>query len=149
MQPDDNSQPTIQDSVVGMDMHTGNVIHNHYHLPPTPQPAQQPPPQTVIYSGLPPQLIPYQQPQQLFIPYKKIHAFDWVVYGVISILFAFFPGVNICCGLVSGVGILSMLPHLHKSRNKLHPESGKIVPAIVLNSIALFLSIFVMILMGV
>jgi hypothetical protein len=130
-------------------MHTGNVIHNHYHLPPTPQPAQQPPPQTVIYSGLPPQSIPYQQPQQLFIPYKKIHAFDWVVYGVISILFAFFPGVNICCGLVSGVGILSMLPHLHKSRNKLHPESGKIVPAIVLNSIALFLSIFVMILMGV
>jgi hypothetical protein len=103
----------------------------------------------VIYSGLPPQSIPYQQPQQLFIPYKKIHAFDWVVYGVISILFAFFPGVNICCGLVSGVGILSMLPHLHKSRNKLHPESGKIVPAIVLNSIALFLSIFVMILMGV
>lgn len=130
-------------------MHTGNVIHNHYHLPPTPQPAQQPPPQTVIYSGLPPQSIPYQQPQQLFIPYKKIHAFDWVVYGVISILFAFFPGVNICCGLVSGVGILSMLPHLHKSKNKLHPESGKIVPAIVLNSIALFLSIFVMILMGV
>jgi hypothetical protein len=130
-------------------MHTGNVIHNHYHLPPTPQPAQQPPSQTVIYSGLPPQSIPYQQPQQLFIPYKKIHAFDWVVYGVISILFAFFPGVNICCGLVSGVGILSMLPHLHKSRNKLHPESGKIVPAIVLNSIALFLSIFVMILMGV
>ncbi len=149
MQPDDNSQPTIQDSVVGRDMHTGNIIHNHYHLPPTPQPAQQPPPQTVIYSGLPPQSIPYQQPQQLFIPYKKIHAFDWVVYGVISILFAFFPGVNICCGLVSGVGILSMLPHLHKSRNKLHPESGKIVPAIVLNSIALFLSIFVMILMGV
>ena len=149
MLPDDNSQPTIQDSVVGRDMHTGNIIHNHYHLPPTPQPAQQPPPQTVIYSGLPPQSIPYQQPQQLFIPYKKIHAFDWVVYGVISILFAFFPGVNICCGLVSGVGILSMLPHLHKSRNKLHPESGKIVPAIVLNSIALFLSIFVMILMGV
>lgn len=149
MQPDDNSQPTIQDSVVGRDMHTGNVIHNHYHLPPTPQPVQQPPPQTVIYSGLPPQSIPYQQSQQVFIPYKKIYAFDWLVFGVISILFSFFPGVNICCGLVSGVGILSMLPHLHKSKNKLHPESGKIWPAIVLNSIAIFLSIFVMILMGV
>ena len=148
MQPDDNSQPTIQDSVVGRDMHTGNVIHNHYHLPPTPTPVQQPPPQTVIYSGLPSQSVPYQQPQQLFIPYKKIHAFDWVVFGVISILFAFFPGVNICCGMVSGVGVLSMLPHLHKSKNNLHPESGKILPAIVLNSIAIFLSIFVMILMG-
>jgi hypothetical protein len=130
-------------------MHTGNVIHNHYHLPPTPQPVQQPPPQTVVYSGLPPQSAAYQQPQQLFIPYKKIHAFDWVIYGVISIFFAFFPGVNLCCGLVSGVGILSMLPHLHKSKNKLHPESGKIVPAIVLNSIAIFLSIFVMIVLGV
>ena len=149
MQPDDNSQPTIQDSVVGRDMHTGNVIHNHYHLPPTPQPVQQPPPQTVIYSGLPPQSIPYQQPQQLLIPYKKIHAFDWVIYGVISIFFAFFPGVNLCCGLVSGVGILSMLPHLHKSKNKLHPESGKIVPAIVLNAIALFLTAFVLIILEV
>ena len=130
-------------------MHTGNVIHNHYHLPPTPQPAQQPPPQTVIYSGLPPQSIPYQQPQQLFIPYKKIHAFDWVVYGVLSILFAFLPGLNICCGLVSGVGILSMLPHLHKSKDKLHPESGKIVPAIVLNSIAIFVTFLVLIILEV
>jgi hypothetical protein len=130
-------------------MHTGNVIHNHYHLPPTPQPVQPPPPQTVIYSGLPPQSIPYQQPQQLFIPYKKIHAFDWVVYGVLSILFAFLPGLNICCGLVSGVGILSMLPHLHKSKDKLHPESGKIVPAIVLNSIAIFVTFLVLIILEV
>ena len=149
MQPRDDSQPTIQDSVVGRDMHTGNVIHNHYHLPPTPQPVQPPPPQTVIYSGLPPQSIPYQQPQQLFIPYKKIHAFDWVVYGVLSILFAFLPGLNICCGLVSGVGILSMLPHLHKSKDKLHPESGKIVPAIVLNSIAIFVTFLVLIILEV
>lgn len=149
MQPRDDSQPTIQDSVVGRDMHTGNVIHNHYHLPPTPQPVQPPPPQTVIYSGLPPQSIPYQQPQQLFIPYKKIHAFDWVVYGVLSIFFAFLPGLNICCGLVSGVGILSMLPHLHKSKDKLHPESGKIVPAIVLNSIAIFVTFLVLIILEV
>ena len=149
MQPGPDQPTNVQDSVVGRDMHTGNVIHNHYHLPPTPQPVQPPPPQTVIYSGLPPQSIPYQQPQQLFIPYNKIHAFDWVVYGVLSIFFAFLPGLNICCGLVSGVGILSMLPHLHKSKDKLHPESGKIVPAIVLNSIAIFVTFFVLIILEV
>ena len=72
MQPSDGTKPTIQDSVVGRDMHTGNVIHNHYHLPPAPQPVQQPPPQTVIYSPNPPQGAPYQHnPQQVFIPYKK------------------------------------------------------------------------------
>jgi hypothetical protein len=46
--------PAFQDSVVGGNLHTGNVIHNHYHItqsptpPPQSQVAQQPvaPPQT-------------------------------------------------------------------------------------------------------
>ena len=142
MQPNDGSQPTIQDSVVGRDMHTGNVIHNHYHLPPTPKVVQQPPPQTVVYPSQPQQPVMFQLPQQVFTPYKKTHAFDWVVFGVISIIFSFIPSAGLCCGLVSGVGVLSMLPHLHKVKNKQHPDSGKIIPAIVLNSIAIFIALF-------
>ena len=42
MQPGPDQPTNVQDSVVGRDMHTGNVIHNHYHLPPTPQPAPPP-----------------------------------------------------------------------------------------------------------
>ena len=30
--PLNNESPVLQDSVVGGDMHSGNVIHNHYHL---------------------------------------------------------------------------------------------------------------------
>ena len=40
MQPDPNQTPTMQDSVVGGNMHTGNVVHNHYHS--APQQAVQP-----------------------------------------------------------------------------------------------------------
>ena len=59
MQPGPDQPTNVQDSVVGRDMHTGNVIHNHYHLPPTPQPA--PPPQTIII-----QQPPHQQQQMPF-----------------------------------------------------------------------------------
>lgn len=54
MEPTPASGPNVKDSVVSGDLHTGNVIHNHYHMPQQPQPAPtaQPPPQ--------PQ---YQQPQ--------------------------------------------------------------------------------------
>ena len=134
MQPGPDQPTNVQDSVVGRDMHTGNVIHNHYHLPPTPQVVQPPPPQQVVV---------YQQPQQqLFIPYKKTYAFDWVVFGVISIIFSFITSVCLCCGLMSGVGVISMLPHLHKAKDKQHPDSGKIIPAIVINSIAIFIALF-------
>ena len=134
MQPGPDQPTNVQDSVVGRDMHTGNVIHNHYHLPPTPQVVQPPPPQQVVV---------YQQPQQqLFIPYKKTHAFDWVVFRVISNIYSLIPSVGLCCGLMSGVGVISMLPHLHKAKDKQHPDSGKIIPAIVINSIAIFIALF-------
>ena len=140
MQPGPNQPPAIQDSVVGRDMHTGNVIHNHYHLPPT-QAAAQPPPQTIILQQPAPQ--PAFQ-NQYIVPiqyFKKIYGTDWIVLGVVSILFSFLPLVNVICGLVSTVGIFAMLPHLHLKLGG-HPDSRKIVPAIALNSIALFLIVF-------
>ena len=140
MQPEPNQPPGIQDSVVGRDMHTGNVIHNHYHLPPT-QAAAQPPPQTIIIQQPAPQpqfnnqyLVPIQ-------PLKKIYGTDWIILGILSILFSFIPVLNVICGLVSIVGILSMMPHLHLKSGG-HPDSKKVVPALALNSIAIFLMIF-------
>ena len=150
MQPGPDQPTNVQDSVVGRDMHTGNVIHNHYHLPPTPQ--QAPPPQTIII-----QQPPHQQQQMPFpgsqmipmVPLKKLYSFDWLLFGIISILFSFFPGLNICCGMISIVGILSMLPHVNIRRMQPHhPEAGKVVPSIVLNSVALFLIFFSWLLMN-
>jgi len=33
--------PAFQDSVVGGNLHTGNIIHNHYHITPSPSPPPQ------------------------------------------------------------------------------------------------------------
>ena len=51
MEAPGNTPPTLQDSVVGGDLHTGNIIHNHYHVtqttpatvPNSQVSAQQPP----------------------------------------------------------------------------------------------------------
>ena len=53
---------TLQDSVVGGDLHTGNIIHNHYHVTQKPAPVQTPVQQTVT----PPHL---QEPQQNQVVY--------------------------------------------------------------------------------
>ena len=53
---------TLQDSVVGGDLHTGNIIHNHYHVTQTPAPVQASIQQTVTPSHL-------QEPQQNQVVY--------------------------------------------------------------------------------
>ena len=60
MQPDSNQNPTMQDSVVAGDLHTGNVTHNHYHS------AQQIQPQTIVVQ----QQIPSQS---VIMPHYQIH----------------------------------------------------------------------------
>lgn len=42
MQPSQDTGSSLQDSVVGGNLHTGNVIHNHYHITPNPAAQQQP-----------------------------------------------------------------------------------------------------------
>ena len=42
MQPPQDTGSSLQDSVVGGNLHTGNVIHNHYHIAPNPASPQQP-----------------------------------------------------------------------------------------------------------
>ncbi len=56
MQPAPGSPPNIKDSVVSGDIHTGTVVHNHYHAAPQTQPVQQ-----VVASQQP----AYQQPVQI------------------------------------------------------------------------------------
>jgi hypothetical protein len=67
MQPAPGTIPNIQDSVVSGNIHTGSVVHNHYHAAPqaqpqqvivTQQPVYQPPAQVVS-------LPPYNNYQQL------------------------------------------------------------------------------------
>ena len=55
MQPTPDSFPNIKDSVVSGDLHTGTVVHNHYHAAPQAQPVQQ----VVVQQPV------YQQPVQV------------------------------------------------------------------------------------
>ena len=60
--PQNVGNATLQDSVVGGDLHTGNIIHNHYHVTQTPAPVQTSVQQTVTPSHL-------QEPQQNQVVY--------------------------------------------------------------------------------
>ncbi|MDG1556493.1 MAG: hypothetical protein P8Q98_01705, partial [Candidatus Poseidoniaceae archaeon] len=54
MEPPHDPPSTLQDSVVGGNLHTGNVIHNHYHFTqePSAQPQPQPQPQPIPQSNI-------------------------------------------------------------------------------------------------
>ena len=49
MQPEGGGNPLIQDSVVGGNLHTGDVTHHHYHTNPQ---QIQPPQQQVVMMNL-------------------------------------------------------------------------------------------------
>lgn len=72
MEPTPASGPNVKDSVVSGDLHTGNVIHNHYHMPqPSSAAPQQPPaPQSppVSPAGVHPNQQYQQQSQNQQIP---------------------------------------------------------------------------------
>ena len=51
---------TLQDSVVGGDLHTGNIIHNHYHVTQTPAPVQ-----TSVQQMVPPSHLQESQQNQV------------------------------------------------------------------------------------
>ena len=67
MEPPQDPASTLQDSVVGGNLHTGNVIHNHYHFTqePSPQPQPQAQPHQPNYQQVQP---PQQQVQTVYRP---------------------------------------------------------------------------------
>lgn len=67
MEPPQDPASTLQDSVVGGNLHTGNVIHNHYHFTqePPPQPQPQAQPHQPVYQQVQP---PQQQVQTVYRP---------------------------------------------------------------------------------
>lgn len=66
MEPTPGSGPNVKDSVVSGDLHTGNVIHNHYHIS-QPSPAVPQPPPVPQRPPVPPRAAnpsqPHRQPQ--------------------------------------------------------------------------------------
>jgi hypothetical protein len=77
MQPAPDSFPNIKDSVVSGDLHTGTVVHNHYHAAPQAQPVQQVVvPQQPVYQQSPQVVVQPQYPN-----YYQQHGVQPMYYG--------------------------------------------------------------------
>ena len=79
--------PLLQDSVVGGNLHSGDVIHHHHHAAPVIQAA--PVQATVLVS---PQSV--AQPALIPRPNKKVHVVPWIGVGLIFMML-FMPFVQL------------------------------------------------------
>ena len=81
MQPDPSQAPSMQDSVVGGNLHTGNVVHNHYHAAPQPV-AQQVPVQTVVQQTYTPTaaIVPQTGSKDIVVAYLL-----WFFVGILGV----------------------------------------------------------------
>ena len=130
--------PTMQDSVVGGDLHTGNVVHNHYHAPsPSPQPQVVHQPQPIIIQQV---IAPQPVHFPIYVDYKKYHSKDWIAFGYAAILLNIISGgscfgFNLCISLV---GVVSLLPRLNlATKQPGHPEANKVGHAITINLVSM------------
>lgn len=153
MQPADGGQP-IANSPWGETPSQPQVI------PQTPQPQvmyQAPQPQ-VVHQAPQPMMMgsvntqmnqgasPFNIPVQYQQSYKKIHANDWFIMGIVSCVVGIMgPGL---CWLISLVGAISMATKLNiENTQPGHPEAEKVKSALIVNVIALILPIVVMVVM--
>ena len=123
---------------------------------PQPQVTNQPPQPQVMHQAPQPMMMgsvnhqmnqgasPFNIPVQYQQSYKKIHANDWFIMGIVSCIFGFMgPGV---CWLISLVGVISMATKLNiENTQPGHPEADKVKSALIVNVIALVLPIVVMV----
>jgi hypothetical protein len=114
MQPDD-AVSNIQDSVVGGDLHTGNVVHHHYQSEP---PTFTPQPQTI--TGIPAQIQgaqvgAYGVPIMVGIggPNKGLRTASWILV-LIGLVGGFVCG-GLC--LLIPIWLIPEAMYLHQSIN--------------------------------
>lgn len=149
MQPGTNPPPAMQDSVVGRDMHTGNVIHNHYHAAPQPQAAVNPPPQPIIIQQV---VAPRFPPTPIYVNYKKYHSGEWIFFGYAALILNLFSagycfGFNFCISLV---GIVSLIPARNLGfKQPGHPETNKVGHAVIINVVSIGVGLLAVALIGV
>ena len=112
---------SLVDQIVPRDLHTGDVVHNHYHSPPLElqdtskvQSIGEPEPATAQYFG-----------------YKEIGAGNWIFIGVVSgLCSAFIPKVSAVTGIFSILGLLILFKNRDIAiQEPGHPDSERIKTA--------------------
>ena len=121
------------------------------YQPPQPQPQVMGSvnPQPMMMGSVNPQMVqsssPFNIPVQYAQSYKKIHANDWFIMGIVSCFVGPFIGL---CWIISLVGVISMATKLNiENTAPGHPEADKVKSALIVNIIALIIPIVVMFVM--
>ena len=128
--PNDPQNQQLHDLEVPRDLHTGDIIHNHYHSPSPPTP-QTPVPTTVILQQTPPLTVP-------LVPnygYKEIGADYWIFNSIVcGLCSAFIPFFTFVTGFFSFVGFVILLKNLNIGQLEPgHPDSERVRPAFFVN----------------
>ncbi|MEZ8000998.1 MAG: hypothetical protein QMC58_02020 [Candidatus Poseidoniaceae archaeon] len=135
---DDSQINNLSDREIPRDLHTGNIIHNHYHSPSAPVPAPAPQtavPPTVIYQQTP----PLAAPSIPMYGYKEIGADYWIFNSTVcGLCSAFIPVVTFVTGFFSLVGFVILLRNLNIGQLEPgHPDSERVGPALLVNIVSL------------
>ena len=110
MEPPYDPASTLQDSVVGGNLHTGNVIHNHYHITQeaSPQPQPQVQPHQPVYQQvqpLPQQIQPAYQPVVQTVPSSRANDDELFIAYLIWLFLGILGGHRFFFGHI-GLGLL-------------------------------------------
>lgn len=105
----------LSNEAVPRDLHTGDIIHNHYYsaVPETPEASRKPhPPETEVVL-----------PQ--YFSYKEIGAGNWIFIAIVSgLCSAFIPSVSPVTGFFSFLGLLILTRNRDIAiREPGHPDS--------------------------
>ena len=135
MSANDPQTHQLQDRLVPRDLHTGDIIHNHYNSPSIPAAPLTAVPPTVIYQ----QTAPLSVPSVPMYGYKEIGADYWIFNSVVcGLCSAFIPVVTLVTGLFSLIGFVILSRNLDIGQLEPgHPDTERVLPALLVNTVSL------------
>lgn len=135
MSANDPQTHVLQDRFVPRDLHTGDIIHNHYNSPSAPVAPLTAVAPTVVYQQTP----PLNAPSVPMYGYKEIGADYWIFNSVVcGLCSAFIPFVTMVTGLFSLVGFVILSRNLNIGQFEPgHPDSERVGPALLVNTFSL------------
>jgi hypothetical protein len=135
MIPDNPPSQPLQDHEFPRDLHTGDIIHNHYNSPSVPVAPLTAVPPTVIYQQTP----PLNVPSVPMYGYKEIGADYWIFNSVVcGLCSAFIPFVTMVTGLFSLIGFVILSRNLNIGQLEPgHPDTERVLPALLVNTVSL------------
>ena len=127
------------DSVATTPVPPQPIIIDTHHTQEVAQTATPPPSGMIMGTVHTVESTPFTHQTVVQPQFKKLHAGQWMAFGIISCFFSLF-GPSICC-MVSGVGVIMLASSSGEvSKNPDHPEKGYYTMALILNILAIIIA---------